>query len=163
MTYNFRRPNRGEIIVFETRDIEGMDPRQHGQFYIKRLVALGSEKVRIGNDRHLYINGKQLDKSTPHFENVYGFDPAQPPMESVYSGHLNGATGGLAPYFPNENTEFSLPADQYMVMGDNTLNSYDSRGWGPFPRENVIGRSFLVYWPFGAQDGRKSRFGWGNR
>jgi len=162
MTYNFRRPKRGEIVVFETRDIEGMDPRQHGQFYIKRLVALGNEKVRIGNDRHLYIDGKRLDKATPHFENVYGFDPAQPAMESVYSGHLNGMSG-LAPIFPNENTEYTVPPDHYMVMGDNTLNSYDSRGWGPFPRENVIGRSFFVYWPFGAQDGRTSRFGWGNR
>src|SRR5439155_13497287 len=53
INYNFRRPERGEIIVFETKDIPGMDPRQQGQFYIKRLVALGGEKVRIGNDRHV--------------------------------------------------------------------------------------------------------------
>jgi signal peptidase I len=50
-----------------------------------------------------------------------------------------------------------------MVMGDNTINSSDSRTWGDFPRENVIGKSFFVFWPFGSQNGRDSRFGWGTR
>ena len=164
LTYNFRRPQRGEIIVFETRDIPGMQLAQQGQFYIKRLLALGGDKVRIGDDRHVYIDGKRLDSSTPHFERIYSFDPAQPPAESRYSGHVNGQLLGFtARYFPDQNTVYEVPANNYMVMGDNTINSYDSRGWGPFPRENVIGRSFFVYWPFGAQDDRLCRFGWGNR
>jgi signal peptidase I len=40
-------------------------------------------------------------------------------------------------------------------MGDNTLNSSDSRYWGDFPEEKVIGKSFFVYWPL------TERFGWG--
>jgi len=169
LTYNFRRPKRGEIIVFETNDIEGMSPSQRGQFYIKRMVAMGGEKVRIGDDRHLVINGRRLDSSTPHFEGVYSFSPEVAPGDSQFSGHLNDTVArkylphSLAPLFPDENTEFTVPLNHYMVMGDNTVNSYDSRGWGPFPRQNVIGRSFFVYWPIGRQDGRPSRFGWGNR
>jgi len=164
LTYNFRRPKRGEIIVFETRDIAGMPPSQQGNFYIKRLVALGGEKIRIGADRHVYIDGKRLDASTPHFEKVYSFDPSLPPADSQYSGHVPPRFLGFTDkYFHDETTEFEVPPNNYMVLGDNTVNSYDSRGWGPFPRENVIGRSWLVYWPFGAQDGRSSRFGWGNR
>lgn len=166
MTYNFRRPTRGEIIVFETKGISGLPP---DQFYIKRLVALGSERVRIGDDRHLVLDGKRLDNGTPHFERVYSFDPAQAPQESHYSGHLNEITAhqngmsGLAPQFPNEDHEFAIAPNHYMVMGDNTVNSSDSRTWGDFPRENVIGKSFFVYWPIGTQNGRVSRFGWGNR
>jgi len=159
-TYNFRRPKRGEIIVFETKNIPLMATDQQGQFYIKRLVGLGGEKISIGDDRHLVIDGKRLDRTTPHFENVYSFDPSDPPMDSKYSGHVNGR--GLAPLFPDAQTVREIPAGELMVMGDNTMNSADSRSWGSFPKDNVIGKSFFVYWPFGSQDGRKSRWGLSN-
>ena len=70
---------------------------------------------------------------------------------------------GLAPLFPNAQTVREIPPGELMVMGDNTMNSADSRSWGSFPKDNVIGKAFLVYWPFGAQDGRPSRFGLSNR
>jgi len=162
LTYNFRKPQRGEIAVFQTAGIQ--DPRMpQDQFYIKRLVALGGEKVQIGNDRHLIIDGKRLDKTTPHFENVYSFDPNEPPAESRFSGHVNDfnfSRLGMQPYAPlfhDEKEVFDLAPDFYMVMGDNTLNSFDSRAWGPFPATNVIGKQFFVYWPL------TKRFGWGNR
>jgi len=159
MTYNFRKPTRGEIIVFETKGITNLDSygvnrMPQDEFYIKRLVALPGERVQIGNDRHLKINGERLDASTPHFENVYGFDPDKPPHESQFSGHVNGAVAqeyglypGLAPLFPDDATIYTNPPDSYMVMGDNTCNSSDSRTWGSFPTKNVIGKSFFVYWP----------------
>lgn len=162
LTYNFRKPERGEIAVFQTAGIQ--HPRMpQDQFYIKRLVALGGEKVQIGNDRHLIIDGKRLDKTTPHFENVYSFDPSQPPAESQFSGHVNDFNFGrlgmqnYAPLFPDEREVYDLAPNHYMVMGDNTLNSFDSRAWGPFPATNVIGKQFFVYWPI------TKRFGWGNR
>ena len=166
MTYNFRRPTRGEIIVFETR---GISELPQDQFYIKRLVALGNERVQIGNDRHLIINGQRLGTNAPHFEDVYSFPPDRPPMDSLYSGHVNETVArqhgmaGLARHFRSEDEVYQLKPDHYMVMGDNTVNSSDSRSWGDFSQRNVIGKSFFVYWPFGAQNGRPSRFGWGTR
>jgi signal peptidase I len=163
LTFNFRKPSRGEILVFETKGIEHPLMKQD-QFYIKRMVVMPGDHVQIGNDRHLIINGQRLDASTPHFENVYGFNPATPPRESQYSGHVNGTVAqqfglypSLAPLFPDEQTVFNNDGDTYMVMGDNTCNSFDSRAWGPFPAKNVIGKSFFVYWPI------TSRFGWGNQ
>jgi len=180
VTYNFRKPERGEIAVFETKDIANDRMEQAGdQFYIKRLVALPGDHVQLGDDRHLRINGQRLDASTPHFENVYGFDPKKAPHESEFSGHLNDTVAEkfgltikpyiqLAPLFPDEQVVYTNvlyqnpltsegPIESYMVMGDNTCNSFDSRAWGPFPARNVIGKSFFVYWPLTA------RFGWGNR
>jgi len=162
LSYNFRKPERGEIAVFATA---GTRISQQDQFYIKRLVAKGGEKVQIGDDRHLVIDGRRLDASTPHFENVYSFDPNQPPQESEFSGHVNDTIavrmgrprGQLAPRFSNQEEIVTLPPDTYMVMGDNTLNSYDSRAWGEFAATNIIGKSFFVYWPI------TSRFGWGHR
>ena len=163
LTFNFRKPERGEIVVFETKGIDHPQMPQD-QFYIKRLVALPHEKVQIGNDRHLVINGRRLDASTPHFENVYGFNPDRPPKESQFSGHVNGTVAttyglypNLAPNFPDAETVYNNDGDTYMVMGDNTCNSFDSRAWGGFPASNVIGKSFFVYWPI------TERFGWGNR
>jgi len=167
LSYNFRRPERGEILVFKTVGIRspftGLPAMPQDQFYVKRMVAMGGEHVQIGNDRHLVINRQRLEQSAPPFENVYSFDPKQPARENHYSGHLNDTMAarygrpGLAPLFPNEKAEVIVRANHYMVMGDNTMNSSDSRTWGDFSRTNVIGKYFFVYWPF------SSRFGWATR
>jgi len=152
ITYNFRSPKRGEIIVFETK---GIDTLPQDNFYIKRMVAMGGERVQLAEDRHLIINGKRLDAATPHFENVYSFNPKEDAQESHYSGHVNFPY--LAPYFQGKTDGVTVAPDHYMVMGDNTMNSLDSRAWGDFPGTNVIGKSFFVYWPI------TDRFGWGTR
>jgi signal peptidase I len=158
LTYNFRRPRRGEIIVFKTK---GISELPQGQLYIKRLVALGGERVRIGNDQHLVINGQRLDAATPRFENVYTFNPTRP--EHNYFGHVNQhvasrmVIGSIAHFFKTESDEYFVKPHHYLAMGDNTMNSYDSRQWGAFSDRNVIGKCWFVYWPF------TDRFGWGNR
>ncbi len=148
LTYNFLAPKRGEIIVFETKGIDGLP---QDQFYIKRLVGLGGERLQLAEDRHLIVNGQPLTATTPHFENVYSFNPKDPPHSDRYSGHVGG---GFAPFFMDKPDGVLIPPDQFMVMGDNTMNSLDSRYWGYFPATNVIGKSFFVYWPL------SKRFGW---
>jgi signal peptidase I len=113
--------------------------------------------VRVGDDRHLVIDGRRLDKDTPGFSKVYAF--TGPPKDSVYSGHVNNKVAaqyvgrGAAPMFPDGNTKFNVRTNHYLAFGDNTMNSWDGRGWGDFPREHVVGKALFVFWPF------TSRFG----
>jgi signal peptidase I len=151
-TYNFRRPERGEIIVFKTEGIEGIP--NPDQFYIKRLIGLPGETVSIGEDRHVRIDGHRLDATTPHFSNVYGFDPKSSP-EDGKSGRYSGHVLDPRSHIQSPEDSIPVPTGHFVAFGDNTVNSLDSRYWGPLPEQNVIGKSFFVYWPI------TDRFGWG--
>ena len=171
LSYNFRAPQRGEIIVFETKGIQGLPP---DQFYIKRLAGLGGETLCLHQDYvvtevprmgpvpvgHLVVNGRPITASTPRFENVYSFYGAanRPKGQSgnvallYQEGHYYGHAmiERLAPGY-----KFTVEPGHFFVMGDNTMNSLDSRFWGDFPAAQAIGKSFFVYWPI------TERFGWG--
>ena len=168
VTYNFRPPQRGEIIVFETQGIENLEPDQQGTFYIKRLVGLGGDTLSLKQDYivtgnpqwgdvpvgHLVVNGHPLSAATPHFENLYSFSNPAPGTnviryrENHYYGHA--LMRNLGP-----GQEFQVRPDSFFVMGDNTMNSSDSRFWGDFPQTKVIGKALFIYWPI------SDRFGWG--
>lgn len=155
---NFRPPERGDIIVFRS---EGIDHLNGGEIYIKRLIATGGDRVWIGDDRRVRINDEAIDSSQPGFENLYAFDPEEPPMESRYSGHVNQRTadlyGGpenLAPLFMTADYEFEVSPGHVLVFGDNTMVSQDSRFFGEIPIINIIGKAGPVYWPISGRFGK---------
>ena len=151
LTFNFRKPHRGEIVVFQTA---GMDEMQRerwripsDQFYIKRLVALENEHVRIGDDQHLIIDGKRLNAATPRFENVYSGTDTN---AQYYIGHI-------PTQLFDAGAEYQIKPGRFMVMGDNTRSSLDSRYFGDVDANTIIGKSWFVYWPI------TDRFGLGYR
>jgi signal peptidase I len=157
LSYNFRRPRRGEIVVFETDAVESLQT-QH--YFVKRLVAMDGDHVRIGNDRHLVINERRLDANTPGFQTIY--QSANPAAPDAYMGHLNAWVAAwigvrnpeeLAPLFPDETATYHVQSDHFLVMGDNTLFSLDSRVWGELPISAVVGRAWLIYWPLSRRTG----------
>jgi signal peptidase I len=50
---------------------------------------------------------------------------------------------------PNYSGEWMLGEDQYLVLGDNRIDSSDSHVWGPVQRRDIVGKALMVYWPLG--------------
>lgn len=143
--YHFRKPTRAETFVFTTERIDGIESglRLRGiegsQYYIKRCVALGGDTLQV-QPPELWINGSPAT------------DPACQLVASKRDGYP-GYTFGQT-YLTNPNDTYRVPGRDYWAMGDNSPNSYDSRGWGAVPAANLVGRGAVVYWPF------TKRWGW---
>jgi signal peptidase I len=116
--YHFRKPHRGDIIVFKTPPLAKQRCGAGGTF-VKRLIALPGERWEEKNG-FIFINGKKL-------------------LEPYVKGDRRD-TGTSYPIR-------KIPPGTYFMMGDNRTQSCDSREWGPVPRANLIGEVFAVYWP----------------
>ncbi|MBI4036800.1 signal peptidase I [Candidatus Daviesbacteria bacterium] len=116
LTTRFGKPTRGEVIILQ-------NPRNTSQDFIKRIVGLPGEKIRVENGK-VYINDVPLD------------EPYLPPNTYTQSGA-----------FLAEGEEITVPDNQYFVMGDNRGGSSDSREWGPVTYQLIIGQAWVRYWP----------------
>ena len=115
--YHFRKPKRGEIVVFKTPPKAVMQCGSGGTF-VKRVIALPGEMWKMERG-FVYINGRKLIE--PYIK---------PSRRGVDSEPLH-----------------KVPPNEYVMLGDNRIHSCDSRAWGPVPRKNLIGKVFAVYWP----------------
>lgn len=139
IAYNVRRPRRGEIVVFGTDGIQDPHIRPHS-FYIKRLAGLPGESIRI-DPPYLLVDGQRVTSPYP-------FERLVKDREHGYSGYaLARAPSSKSVYLGSLDTERTLSETEYLMLGDNTHHSYDSRYFGPVPQENLVGPAFMVYWP----------------
>jgi signal peptidase I len=63
--------------------------------------------------------------------------------EEVREGYVPADRRGTESRLPQH-----IPDAQYIVLGDNRVQSCDSRVWGPLARDRLIGRAAFRYWPF---------------
>lgn len=117
ISYRFNDPKRFDIIVF---------PFQYEEetYYIKRIIGLPGETVRIDQEGNIYINGEILEEG-------YGREVIRDPGRAV--------------------NEIQLGDDEYFVLGDNRNNSTDGRAElvGNIHRDDIIGRAWVRIYPFG--------------
>lgn len=134
MKYNFMNPERGDISVFDTCNID-YDQVRKDAFYIKRMVGLPGEKIQI-RDGRIVANG-EIVSEPPIFEKI-ATDP------TYHGGH--GNDGRLT----DPDADIPLGKDEYLMCGDNTLPgmSLDGRFFGGVPRKDFQGPAMFVYWPF---------------
>jgi signal peptidase I len=111
IAYRMGAIHQGDVVVFEY-------PRNHAESYIKRVIALPGDKLRIDHGT-VYVNGAKL---------------AEPYVPSRFRDDVSEA-------------EMVLPPHEYFVMGDHRSISSDSRAFGPVDRSLIDGKAVFVYWP----------------
>ncbi|MHB8302970.1 MAG: signal peptidase I [Acidobacteriaceae bacterium] len=109
--YHFEPIHRGDVVVFHY-------PRDPVKSYIKRVIAIPGDDVRIDNGQ-VYVNGRAL--AEPYVPRRFQDERSYP--------------------------DTVLTANQYFVMGDHRLISSDSRDFGPVNRDLIYGKASFVYWP----------------
>jgi signal peptidase I len=131
---------RGDIIVFRWP----IDPRQN---YVKRVMGVPGDHIRVVN-KQVYLNGHKL--AEPYTQHIFpDMDPYRDNFPSEPFGPVSER--GLEMLSKNVvNGEIVVPPDHYFAMGDNRDNSLDSRYWGFVPRENIIGKPFVIFWSYDA-------------
>lgn len=153
IAYNYGRPKRGDIFVFNVRDVNYRDMLGSDQHYIKRLVGLPGETIQVLPDRRLYADGELINEPESirnQYQRVYsGAGRGQTPTgfsgyKSIPANHDNDSLSNL----PRGGLAIELSDTQYLPMGDNTMNSQDGRYFGGVERKDVTGPAFMVYWPF---------------
>lgn len=136
LTYHFRAPDRGEVIVFRHPEEACTNFIDHSPLvktvyegpcksYIKRVVGLPNETVKVQDGKVTIINAK----------NPNGFV-----LDEKYIEQGVQTLG---------NQSVTLGKDEYFVLGDNREPnaSSDSREWGPLTPKYIVGKVFLRLYP----------------
>ncbi|MFC4455493.1 signal peptidase I [Deinococcus sonorensis] len=142
--------HRGDILVFkppaaaEQRSFYGL--WNYRPFLIKRLIGLPGDRIRISQGI-TYVNGAALDASftTDYWKQQGCWDTGSQQANQA----LNDQNGIVT-----NQKEFTVPAGQYFVQGDNRTErgSEDSRFFGPIPLRDIAGRAAAVIWPIMRQE-----------
>ncbi len=111
MAYRVGEIHRGDVVVF-------LYPRDHQKSYIKRVIAVPGDDLRIDHGR-VYVNGARVEERY---------------VPSRYADDRSEA-------------EMVIPQHSYFVMGDHRSISSDSRDFGTVDRALVYGKAAFVYWP----------------
>ena len=126
MSYKLHDIHRGDVIVFDrvTNQVQHDD-------LIKRVLGLPGETLEI-RSCIVYIDGVQVDEPYLNPEQTSQIEPSA----------RCGSHTDMAP--------IEVPEDMVFVMGDNRVQSFDSRDFGPIDTDKVRGRAFVVIWPASA-------------
>lgn len=120
LSYNFRSPRRGEVVVFRY-------PKDESTFFIKRIIGLPGDKVTIQSGKITVANAA---------------DPEGKLLEEEYL-----PTETMTASRPDGPSEFTVEEGKYLVLGDNRAQSFDSRDWGVLAENEIVGLVRLRLWP----------------
>ena len=142
--WNFSPPKRGQVVVFRTDGIQGLDQGIH---YIKRLVGLSGERVVV-SPPNLIIDGVTNGGCVQvgHVADHPGYQ-----LRDMSQSQMRQSLPEITELGEHA---YVVATNGYFCCGDNTGSSLDSRYWGSAPRDNMVGPAVAVYWPWSRRWGR---------
>ena len=146
-------PQRGDVIVFRL-------PPNPKINYIKRLVGLPGDRIRVDENNQLYVNGKAMMQTrgptyTGPKQDLWNYTGVPTAFEQLDAKRhrIMFANGSV------KSGEWVVPAGHYFFMGDNRNNSKDSR-WldepdapGFVPEQNLVGKAVRIWLNLDTRDG----------
>lgn len=140
-------PERGDVVVFKY-------PVEPSINYIKRVIGLPGDEIEV-IDKVVYVNGKALPTKITNgraimedMDRRYKNDPFTF-YESKTGEHDHIVLTDERKYFKATVPVFTVPDNQYFMMGDNRDNSSDSRVWGFVPFGHIKGKAKFVWFTLG--------------
>jgi len=115
VTYRLEEPQRGDVVIFRF-------PNDPSKFFIKRIIGLPGEVVRLENGVTTIVNPETNSETV---------------LDEQY----------LITDKTDDHLSITLSPSEYFVMGDNRSASSDSRVWGPVPSKNIVGRALVRLLP----------------
>ena len=141
--YGLVDPGRGDIVVFHPNGLEDAvfrSRRASSRTFVKRIVGLPGETAG-SVEGHVYICRRGV---RPGVETAPEHTPGCAFLAEPYTRGLTFQCSGEEEYGPE-----TVPAGEYLLLGDNRADSEDSRCFGTVPRGQILGRVLARYWPFG--------------
>jgi signal peptidase I len=121
LSYKLHAVHRGDIVVFGRPP--GETSSENIQDLVKRVVGLPRETI-WSTGQNVYVQGPDTGGKVVEVPEPVPGTMLGPPIR-----------------------RFTIPANDYYVLGDNRSNSDDSRFWGPIPRSLIVGRVVMRIWP----------------
>ncbi len=120
LIYKSQSPARGDLIVFSPP--AALKEQGYQDAFINRIIGIPGDRVDV-KDGKVYLNNRVIAEKYINEAPNYNWSSTQLTPSGI------------------------VPAGQYLVLGDNRNNSYDSHYWGFVPRENIIGKATQRFWP----------------
>ena len=129
LSYHLHGVDRADIIVFSTPPAEDCaGPRVAN--LVKRVIGLPGETISLA-DGSVHIDGRLL--AEPWLPRQDQAETYPGPSDADYALHR----------------AYRIPSGDVYVMGDNRMESCDSRYWGPIPESTIVGKVDMRVWPLG--------------
>ncbi|MBI4655620.1 MAG: signal peptidase I [Elusimicrobia bacterium] len=149
----FKKPRRGDIVVFQfpsnSPDDTQCGGKQYGKDFIKRVIGEPGDTVQIRKGE-VYVNGEKLKENYVQFADPsrYNAYPERVKPEDYQNFWEQRMLGKMfADSVRDDFGPVKAPQGHYLVMGDNRDRSCDSRYWGPVPDHLIKGSALFIYWP----------------